>query len=199
MTSTKVRRVSPDEAKHYLEEYYQRIAAWNMIPKTRPAGRRSKIRDHANTNYKRCASVQLENAHRRRMSVDIGLLVAKGSSKVATQGSTLQHSLSYKDNERDNEYQPQMGPLSQKEPPLSQKGPTLLRKTLPVSITDDKLKGDDLCPLLSQHGTNPSTASSRQAPKRRAWSLIKKKSTGQKKGLHRSDTYHNDGHSPTGQ
>ena len=149
-----------------------------MIPPTRPAGRWNKIRKHGNIDDKRRASVQMENAHRRRMSVDVGLLVAK-RNKMITQGSMLQHSLNYKEHTGDHySYVPQMRPLLQKGP--------LLWKTSPERTgSDDKQKGHDLCPF-SQHGTTPS---SRWASKRRAWSLINKKPTEQKKkGC--TDQYH---------
>lgn len=139
-----------------------------------PTERHNKICDITNTDDKRCTPLDQDNIYRRRMSVDVGILVAQGREMDTERPQRLP---GHNDRTTWNCSLPQKG-LSPWE--------TVIGKNDPEAVMDS----DTTSAPLTQHSTS-SSACARWAFKRRAWSLINRKATDQKRrALHRSETYH---------
>jgi len=82
VTSTKVRPVSPDVAKHFIEAYYSklesRLAGVDTLKRSKKKIPKRTVSFNQN-DPRRGSRMRL---HPRRMSVDVDLLLSQGNSKL---------------------------------------------------------------------------------------------------------------------
>ena len=178
MTSIKVCRVSSEAARRYLEEYYQRLD-----------GKCTQLPEKQERCLKKCYYANADNK-RRRVSVDVGLLVAHGH-KTHTQG-TLNHNQEQTRDDQDHvRHSPTKQAISLPKKWLLARRPSL-KRVVPETESVDKLNGSDSC-LSPQQDT--SSTQNRWASKR-TWSLKKKPSNEKNVGIRRSETATFHCHSP---